>query len=108
VPRDLGLAGFHPETGEGPGGHRAPEQHRVPEHTPGPATDVYQVAALVYHTLTGRRAGPNPSVRAALAGFPAGPDALIAAALAAEPRRRPAGITDLADALRDAADHLAG
>lgn len=119
VPRDLGLAGFRPETGEGPGIYRAPEQHRicqpVPGHpatarVPGPATDVYQVAALVYHTLTGRRSGPapNPPLRTAVAGFPAGPDDVIATALAAAPASRPAGMPALADALRAAAIHLAG
>jgi hypothetical protein len=112
VPRDLGLAGFRPESGEGPGIYRAPEQYRAgPEsgRPPGPVTDVYQVAALIYHTLTGRRPGPapNPPVRAAVAGFPAGPDGVIAAALAAAPALRPAGMAPLADALRTARVALA-
>jgi hypothetical protein len=108
VPRDLGLAGFRPEPGEGPGIYRAPEQFRG-SPLPGPATDVYQVAALIYHTLTGRRPGPapNPPVRAAVAGFPAGPDTVIAAALAAAPALRPAGMDPLVDALRTARAALA-
>jgi hypothetical protein len=62
------------------------------------------VAALIYHTLTGRRPGPAPNrpVRASVAGFPSGPDAVIAASLAAEPALRPAGMAALADALRTA------
>jgi hypothetical protein len=111
VPRDLGLAGFRPESGEGPGIYRAPEQYRAGPNSgadsgrrPGPVTDVYQVAALIYHTLTGRRPGPapNPSVRTAVAGFPAGSDSVIAAALAATPALRPAGMAPLVDALRTA------
>jgi hypothetical protein len=105
VPRDLGLAGFAPEPGEGPGIYRAPEQFRAAgARPPGPATDVYQMAALLYHTLTGRRPGPapNPPVRAVVAGFPSGPDAVIAASLAAEATLRPAGMAALTDALRTA------
>ncbi len=53
--RDLGLAatGFRP--GEGPADYQAPEQAfgaRMPR--PGPATDVYQLAAIAYHVITGR------------------------------------------------------
>jgi hypothetical protein len=110
--RDLGLAGFRPTPGEGPAGYRAPEQYRACGRTgrhPGPATDVYQLAALIYHTLTGRRAGPapNPAVRTALPAFPAAADAVIAAALAADPRSRPSGVAALADALRTARTSLA-
>jgi|SoiMethySBSTD1v2_1073268.scaffolds.fasta_scaffold22912_2 hypothetical protein len=114
VPRDLGLAGFTPTAGEGPGIYRAPEQYRAAEpgsgssRLPGPATDVYQTAALIYHTLTGRRPGPapNPPVRAAVAGFPAGSEGVIAAALAAAPALRP-GIAALSDALGAARAALA-
>jgi hypothetical protein len=53
--RDLGLAatGFRP--GEGPADYQAPEQAfgaRMPK--PGSATDVYQLAAIAYHLITGR------------------------------------------------------
>jgi hypothetical protein len=109
--RDLGLAGFRPVAGEGPDTYRAPEQYRDPDgdRRPGPATDVYQLAALIYHTVTGRRPGPapNPPVRAALAGFPAAADDVIGAALAAEPRLRPGDPAALADAMRTARTALA-
>jgi hypothetical protein len=118
VPRDLGLAGFAPQPGEGPGIYRAPEQFRVAgprsdprsdPRSPGPTTDVYQLAALIYHTLTGHRPGPapNPPVRTVVPGFPAGPDGVIMASLAAEPSLRPAGLAPLADALSTARSALA-
>jgi serine/threonine protein kinase len=108
TPRDLGLAGFRATPGEGPDGYRAPEQVEpadpragVTGRRPGPTTDIFQTAALIYHTLTGRRAGPapNPPIRAAVPGFPAAVDTVISAALSADPRRRPANIDALAEAL---------
>jgi serine/threonine protein kinase len=55
VLRDFGLAA-HPRTpDEGPALYRAPEQARMSAPTlPGPHTDIYQLAALLYHFLTGR------------------------------------------------------
>jgi hypothetical protein len=108
TPRDLGLAGFRATPGEGVDGYRAPEQVDPAEpragvtgRRPGPATDVYQVAALIYHTLTGRRAGPapNPPIRAAVPGFPVSADTLITSALATDPRLRPSTIGSLAEAM---------
>jgi hypothetical protein len=106
--RDLGLAGFRAAAGEGMDCYRAPEQIEpaqpragVTGRRPGAATDVYQVAALIYHTLTGRRPGPapNPPIRASVRGFPTAIDTVITNALSADPRRRPSGIDTLAEAL---------
>lgn len=113
APRDLGLAGFRPHAGEGPTGYRAPEQYRDPTAGapwPGTATDVYQVAALVYHTLTGRRPGPAPNapLRTWLRGVPPAADDVLAAALAADPARRPGDVAPLVDALRTTHAALAG
>jgi hypothetical protein len=96
VLRDLGLAavGFRP--GEGPAGYQAPEQAFGARRTgtartqAGAAADVYQLAAIAYHLITGRLPVvtgylPPPS-HPALPGAVAD---IIAAALAAEPAGRP-------------------
>jgi hypothetical protein len=105
--RDAGMAGFRPLRGEGANGYRTPEQRRG-DNWLGPGTDVYQFAALIYHTLTGRPAGPAPCqpVRAVLAEFPEAADELLAAALEPDPRRRPRGLGGLARALSEARAHL--
>ena len=88
--RDVGLAATAPTVGEGPAEYRAPEQERPIGHPPGPATDVYQIAAVVYHLATGQTAGSRPVppsfLRPELA--PA-IDAPLLAGLAAEPAARP-------------------
>lgn len=54
VLRDLGLAAHNPLPGEGPPGYQAPEQRRRTRDRPGPPTDVFQLAAVAYHLLTGQ------------------------------------------------------
>lgn len=87
--RDLGLASAEYRAGEGPASYQAPEQTfgaRMPR--PGPPTDVYQLAAIAYHLITGRVPGPGapPARHPAL---PAGATGIISAALAARPADRP-------------------
>lgn len=99
---DVGLAALPGRTpyqaeGEGTPGYRAPEQTaaRDPLTLPGPPSDVYGLAAILYHLLTSTsppvplptRCPPppsqiNPSVPQAL-------DELLLAALAYSPKERP-------------------
>ncbi|GIF36609.1 hypothetical protein [Actinoplanes xinjiangensis] len=92
--RDAGLAATPPEAGEGAGAYRAPEQRRA---TGGPATDVYRLAAVVYHLVTGEAPGVDPLPVSRLRPEWAGLDEPLAAALDPEPQRRPA----LADLISD-------
>jgi serine/threonine protein kinase len=109
--RDAGLAAIPPAAGEGGSGadrggmdgasaYQAPEQ-RHSAHATGPATDVYQLAAIVYHTLTRHPPAPagSPPARAALPGLPADADVVILRGLDADPARRPS-IRQLATAFR--------
>lgn len=88
--RDLGLAavGFRP--GEEAGDYQAPEQAfgaRMPKL--GPAIDIYQLAAIAYHLITGRMpamSGRVPPPRHP--GLPEAASAAITAILAAEPESR--------------------
>jgi hypothetical protein len=95
--RDLGLAATDYRPDEGPTDYQAPEQSRRGTGQIGPRTDVYQVAALAYHLLTGRpphAAKPIP----VQAQFPGELAKAIDKALAAEPAVRP-DIDTLAAAL---------
>ncbi|MGW4590050.1 SEFIR domain-containing protein [Amycolatopsis thermoflava] len=89
---DLGLAASAPTPGEGPDRYRAPEQRRGSSRLTGAAADVYQVAAVTCHLLTGTP--PSPAVALPIRGrVPALPDsaaAVLDAALAADPAARPA------------------
>jgi hypothetical protein len=100
-PRDAGLAEIPPAMDEGEAAYRAPEQHRAP-HATGAWTDLYQLAAIAYHTLTGHPPSPaaSPPVRAALPEFPEQADRILTGALDPDPARRPASATVLASALR--------
>ena len=72
VLRDLGVAAREYEPGEGPAGYQAPEQQRGARGQPGPGTDVYQLAAVAYHLITGHP-GPVPSTRTAPRTRPTAP-----------------------------------
>lgn len=105
--RDAGLAELPPSAGEGEAVYRAPEQsHGL--HNVGAQTDVYQLAAIVYHTLTGHPPAPAgaPPVRAAIPGFPEAADRTLLSALGADPAQRPAGVRLLASALRAGRDEF--
>lgn len=104
VLRDAGLAAWPPRPGEGTDGYRAPEQARFSPHSlkPGAHTDLYQLAAVVHHTVTGHPPlpGGSPPIRVTVRGFSSVADELLARALDVDPRRRPKRIGMLAAALR--------
>lgn len=89
--RDLGIAGATPRPGETTGPFAAPEQRRRTPTPPGPATDVYQMAAIAYTLTTGHPppAGPVPPARAWLPELPEAFDTALAAAMSADPAARP-------------------
>lgn len=101
---DLGLAAVEPEPGEGPEGHRAPEQSARRRHPTGPWTDVYQIAALVRHLATGHPPAPGPRVPLAsrLPGLAPAVGAMLDAALDVDTTVRPT-MTELGAMLADAA-----
>lgn len=115
---DVGLAALPGRTpyraeGEGTPGYRAPEQTaaRDPLTLPGPPSDVYGLAAVLYHLLTGtappvplpRRSPPPPS--GTNPAVPSSLDDLIVAALAYTPKDRP-GSGEFCQRLRAVRDGL--
>ena len=109
---DAGLAGIPPVADESVAGvqdgstgkvavYQAPEQRRFAS-TVGPATDVYRLAAIVYHTLVGHPPAPtgSPPTRAAVPGIPEDTDEVLLRGLDLDPARRPT-IEQLADAFRN-------
>ncbi|MFI6556196.1 phosphorylase family protein [Streptomyces griseus] len=89
VLRDFGLATVPPRRGENAGPYQAPEQRHGSRIRPGPATDVYQLGALLHRALTGRIPDPGlPAYR----GSDSVPDSLVhavASALREDPATRP-------------------
>jgi hypothetical protein len=99
--RDLGLAAHSPQPGEGPGPYQAPEQLRRSSGQVGPWTDVYRLAAVTCHLLTGHppvRAIPVP-VGLQAPTVPTEVGLVLDAALAHDPADRP-GLGPLSAALR--------
>ena len=91
VLRDLGLAARAPEAAEGPPEYQAPEQRWRHETPPGPHTDVYLLAAVVHHLLTGRppaSRAPAP-VGGQVSDLPESIGHVLDAALASAPAERP-------------------
>lgn len=99
--RDAGLAEIPPAAAEGEAPYRAPEQYHGP-HGTGPRTDIYQLAAVVYHTLTGHppSAAGSPPVRVTLPEFPEQADDVLLGALDGTPAGRPASASAFASVLR--------
>jgi serine/threonine protein kinase len=91
VLRDLGLAGRGHLPGEGPPGYQAPEQRQRTRDRPGQHTDVFQLAAVAYHLLTGQLpAATNPlPLRHYRSDLPAPLGRAVDAALGADPSARP-------------------
>lgn len=106
VLRDAGLATRDHESDEGPADYQAPEQ-RGGCGSPGPPTDVYQLAAVTYHLVAGHP--PHPRVplplRTQAREVPGRLSEGLAAALAADPGQRP-DIRSLAAVFRASCDNL--
>ncbi len=92
VLRDLGLAAQTTRRGEGPSGYRAPEQGLAAGRLrPGTVTDVWQLAAITYHVVTGHLPAPRNPVpaRALNPVLPEDVSAVLTAALDADTGNRP-------------------
>jgi hypothetical protein len=107
VLRDLGLAAREHAPGEGPASYQAPEERPHARARSGPRTDVYQLAAVVYHLISGhpphaRR--PLP-LQAQAPGVPQRISQGLDAALAPDPGERP-DIRSLGNMFRAGRDDL--
>jgi hypothetical protein len=100
VLRDVGLAWWPRLPGEG-GQYSAPEQGSMSRGWPGPATDVFQLAALLQHSCSGFQptAGHAIPLKTILPAFPEQLDKLLAEALDPDPGCRPS-MTAFAAGLR--------
>lgn len=106
--RDLGLAAITPSIDDRLAAQRTPESARPP-YGAGARTDVYQLAALIYHTLTCHPSGPMcPPIRASMPGFPADLDDMVLCCLSSDPVQRPSSIHMLRAALRRGRGQLSG
>jgi serine/threonine protein kinase len=98
--RDVGLAAMPALPDEGQVDYLAPEQARA-FSTVDQRTDVYQLAAVLYHTLTGHAPSPgaSPPVRAVIPGFPEALDEMLLRSMERDMDRRPANIRLVRDAI---------
>jgi hypothetical protein len=100
--RDLGDAGRAARPGEAPAEYRAPEQQYRRHAEVGPWTDVFQLAAIAYHLVTGHP--PNADsplpVRVFAPKLATRTAEALDAALIPDPTRRP-GLDRLVEALSD-------
>ncbi|MFG2018931.1 BTAD domain-containing putative transcriptional regulator [Actinomadura geliboluensis] len=102
--RDLGLAARPFRNGEGGSDHQAPEQRTGAGRPAGPHTDVYRLAAVAYHLMTGSppdSRAPLPVAGQVLPDLPERFGCTLDAALAADPAERP-GMAALGAAFQNA------
>jgi hypothetical protein len=100
--RDVGLAAMAAPPDEGQAFYLAPEQARAFSAVDA-RTDVYQLAAVMYHTLTGHAPSPDasPPVRVVLPEFPKALDEMLLRSLERDIDRRPADTRVIRDALAE-------